>query len=595
MPLRIPDLLDATATRHPTLTAMRVRRDGRWHETSWDEYREQARLVARGFIALGLPAGGCVTITGGNRPEWYLADVGAILAGGVPAGIYATSSAEQCAWITAHCDATIAVVDDARQLAKFESVRAAMPALRAIVVMDEVSDAADPAVVPWSRLLALGETVGEAELDARIAAQRAEDLCTLIYTSGTTGQPKGVMLSHDNITWTTGVVGRELGIRAGDQAVSYLPLSHIAEQVTTLFGSMMYGACISFVPSMDDLGDVLREVRPHYFLGVPRVWEKIQERIEAVGRAGSPLRKRIARWARRVGLAGGYASQEGRPIPFTYSLADRVVFGAVKRKLGMDRARILATAAAPIAKSTLEFFLSLGMPICEVYGMSECTGPGTISSPTRYRTGRAGWCVPGAEIRVAEDGEICMRGRHVFLGYYKDPVATADAIDADGWLHSGDIGVIDAEGWLSVTDRKKELIITAGGENVAPQLVESHLKAIPVVSQAVVVGDRRRYLAVLLTLDPEKVPEVAAQAGSPALDPASASTCATFRAWLDREIAGVNARLAHVQTVKRFAVLPGELTPEGGELTPTMKLRRKVILEKYASVIERLYEGQAGG
>jgi long-subunit acyl-CoA synthetase (AMP-forming) len=272
-----------------------------------------------------------------------------------------------------------------------------------------------------------------------------------------------------------------------------------------------------------------------------------------------------------------------------YGLADKVVFSKVRRQLGLDRARILVTSTAPIGRSTLEFFLSLGLPICEVYGMSECTGPATLSLPSRYRTGKAGVALPGTEMRVAADGEICMRGRHVFKGYYKDPAATADAIDADGWLHSGDIGEIDADGFLQITDRKKELIITAGGENIAPQLIEGYLKSIHVVSQAVVIGDRRRYLSVLLTLDPEKIPTVASLTGSAARDVATAAECEKFTAYLQGEIDAVNRKLARVQTVKRFAVIPGELTIEGGELTPTMKVKRKVVHEKYASLIERLY------
>jgi long-subunit acyl-CoA synthetase (AMP-forming) len=290
-----------------------------------------------------------------------------------------------------------------------------------------------------------------------------------------------------------------------------------------------------------------------------------------------------------VGLAAGYADQRGERQPLLTPLANALVFRKVRARLGLDRARILVTSAAPIGRSTLEFFLSLGLPICEVYGMSECTGPGTISIPSRYRTGKAGYAFPGAELRVAEDGEVCMRGRHVFAGYYKDPAGTAAALDAEGWLHSGDIGEIDAEGFLQITDRKKELIITAGGENVAPQLIEGLLKSIPVVSQAVVIGDRRRYLGALLTLDPARLVDDAKAIGSPARDAVAAATCEIFRAHVQREVDGVNARLARVQTVKRFEIVPTEFTVEGGELTPSMKLRRRIVAEKYEREIERLF------
>ena len=587
MPL-VTDLLDRSARERPDRPALRVKRGGQWRTTTWSEYRAQVRLAARGFMALGLEPGQCVVIIGYNCPEWFIADVGAIAAGGIPVGIYTTSSAEQCQWIAEHCEARVAVVENAEQLAKFRAVRDRLPHLRAIVQMQGAPAGED--VIAWDELLAQGQRlVSEKEVDARLAAQTPDDVCTLIYTSGTTGVPKGVMLSHDNIVWTVEAVNAEAGVEPDMDAISYLPLSHIAEQTSSLFGPMNSGACLWFAESIETLGENLREVRPHYFVAVPRVWEKMQQRMEAAGAQSSGLKKRIARWARGVGLASGYATQHGGAPSPLYKAADALVYAKVRERLGLDRARFLITTAAPIARSTLEFFLSLGLPICEVYGMSECTGPATLSLPERYRTGKAGTCLPGAELRVAEDGEICMRGRHVFKGYYKDPRATAETIDADGWLHSGDIGTIDEHGFLQITDRKKEIIITAGGENVAPQLVEGVVKSIPVVSQAVVVGDRRRYLAVLLTLDPEKVPLVAARAGSSATDPASAARDEAFRAYLERELEMVNAKLARVQTVKRFAILERELSVEGGELTPTMKLRRKVIQEKYAEVIEGMY------
>jgi long-subunit acyl-CoA synthetase (AMP-forming) len=414
-------------------------------------------------------------------------------------------------------------------------------------------------------------------------------MATLIYTSGTTGTPKAVMLSHDNLTWTAQAAVGLVGAGPTDHVISYLPLSHIAEQVVSLHGPLAFGACVHFAESMEKLGETLREVRPTMFLGVPRVWEKIQERIMAAGAQNPPMKKKIAAWARRQGLAGGYAEQQHVARSPMYAVANALVFKKVRKQLGLDRARVLVTSAAPISRDTLEFFLSLGLPICEVYGMSECTGPATASLPDRYHTGKAGFCLPGAELRIAEDGEVCMRGRHVFKGYFKDPQGTADALDADGWLHSGDIGTVDADGFLQVTDRKKDLIITAGGENIAPALVEGYLKGIPVVSQAVVIGDRQRYLSVLLTLNKERIPLDAQTCGSPASDPESAARDERFLSFLQRQIDAVNQRLARVQAVKKFKVIPHEFTVEGGELTPTMKVRRKVVTEKYKSEIDQLY------
>jgi len=586
-PQRISDALDHTAHACADLPALRWKEDGQWASLTWSGYRQQVHLAARGFLSLGLERGKGVAIIGYNCPEWFVAALAAVHAGGLPAGIYATFVPEQCQYIAHHCEAQVAVVENAEHLATFLAIRPALPHLRAIVQMHGVPGA--PGVIGWSELLRRGHDVPDADLDARLAAQSPSDVATLIYTSGTTGEPKAVMLTHDNITWTADVGIAALGLRAGDNILSYLPLSHIAEQLVSLYGPVSFGGCTWFAEGMEQLGDNLREVRPEFFLGVPRVWEKIQERMQAAGEGSSPMRKKLVAWARRVGLAAGAADQSGGRRPLLYPLANALVFRKVRARLGLDRARILVTSAAPIARSTLEFFLSLGLPICEVYGMSECTGPATISTPGRYHTGKAGLAFPGAELRIAEDGEICMRGRHVFRGYYKDPEGTAAALDDEGWLHSGDIGDLDTAGFLQITDRKKDLIITAGGENVAPQLVEGYLKSIPVVSQAVVVGDRQRYLGVLLTLDPARVPTDAVAAGSPARDPITAAQCERFRAYLQRHIDGVNARLARVQAVKRFEIIAGEFTVEGGELTPSLKVRRKVVAEKYATEIARLF------
>jgi long-subunit acyl-CoA synthetase (AMP-forming) len=585
--LRVMDVFERTVRSYGPKPAIRVKRHGSWRTTSWDEYRQQVRQVARALIAVGAPPGAGVCIIGYNCPEWFFADIGAIYAGTVPAGIYTTSSPEQCQYIANHCEAPVVFVENQEQLSKFLAVREKLPHLKALVLMQ--GETSQAGTYSWHKFLELGLRIPESELDKRIAAQSPDAMATLIYTSGTTGTPKGVMLSHDNLTWTANAAAGLVSGQATDEVISYLPLSHIAEQIVSLHGPMSFGACVNFAESMEKLGDALREVRPHYFLGVPRVWEKIQERIMAVGAKNPPLKKKISAWARRQGLAGGYAEQRHARKSPMYAIANALVFKKVRGTLGLDRARLLLTSAAPISRDTLEFFLSLGLPICEVYGMSECTGPATASIPSRYRTGKAGFVLPGTELKIAEDGEICIRGRHVFLGYYKDPLATAEALDKDGWLHSGDIGVIDAEGFLQITDRKKDLIITAGGENVAPALVEGYLKGIPVVSQAVVIGDRQRYLSALLTLNQDRIKQDAEACGSAACDAESAAKDEKFLQFLQRKIDDVNARLARVQAIKKFKVIPQEFTIEGGELTPTMKVKRKVVTEKYKKEIDQLY------
>jgi len=581
------DVFERTVRAHGPKPALRVKRNGAWQTITWNDYHKQVRQVARALISLGTQPGQGVAIIGYNCPEWFFADIGSICAGAVPAGIYTTSSPEQCEYIANHCEAAVVFVENQEQLAKLLAVRGRLPALKAIVVMQ--GESSTPGVYGWTKFLELGLNAPEQELDKRIASQSPDAMATLIYTSGTTGTPKAVMLTHDNLTWTAQTAIGLIGAKADEHVVSYLPLSHIAEQVASLHGPMAFGICVSFAESLEKLGDALRDVRPHYFLAVPRVWEKIQERIMAAGAKNPPLKKKIAAWARRRGLAGGYAEQQRVGKPLTYALANALVFKKVRKQLGLDCARILVTSAAPISRDTLEFFLSLGLPICEFYGMSECTGPATASLPDNYHTGKAGFCLPGAELKIASDGEVCMRGRHVSKGYYKDTLATAEAIDNEGWLHSGDIGTIDSQGFLQITDRKKDLIITAGGENIAPALLEGYLKGIPVVSQAVVIGDRQRYLAVLLTLNAERIAVDAQACGSGACDAETAAGDSKFLDFLQRQIDGVNARLARVQAIKKFKVIPREFTIEGGELTPTMKVKRKVVTEKYKSEIEQLY------
>ena len=585
----VMQVLETTVSRHGGEPAMKVQQGSDWKTTTWREYDRQARQAARGFIKLGLQKGQGVSIIGRDRPEWFVADVGAILAGGVPAGIYTTCSPQQCQYITDHCDAAVTVVEDAEQLAKLQEVRDELPGLQAIVMMDGSDDAED--VYSWDELLALGDEVPAEELQARMDDQQPGDLCTLIYTSGTTGPPKAVMMSHNNLTWTTATLLEEVGgtYGPGDSVVCYLPLSHIAEQVVGLHVPMAIGGCSWFCPDLERLGETLREVRPTIFLAVPRVWEKIQAKITAAAVQNSRLKRKIGAWARKVGLAAGYADQRGKPRPLCYPVANKLVFSKVRALLGLDRCRIAVSSAAPISVDTLEFFLSLGIPICEVYGMSEATGPGTISLPDSYRTGSVGRALKGTEIKVAENGEVCMRGPHVFLGYLKNEEATAEALDDDGWLHSGDVGEIDAKGFVKITDRIKELIITAGGKNIAPQLIEGNLKSIPVVAQAVVIGDKRKFLSALLTLDPERVQLEAKEAGSTARTTAEAAACDTFCAHVQKQVDEVNNRLSRVEAIRKVVILPEELTIDSDELTPTLKLKRRVINEKYAEQIEGIY------
>jgi long-subunit acyl-CoA synthetase (AMP-forming) len=481
----------------------------------------------------------------------------------------------------------VAVAGNEAHLRTLLGLRDQLPQLRHLVLVEGRSSEAG--VVAWEELIRRGEAVAENELEARIAALDPGGCAGLIYTSGTTGPPKAVMISHRNILWTARTVCELFDVGEKDRGLCYLPLSHVAEQCLSLYAPLVSGLSTWFAESLEKVPENLREVRPSFFLAVPRVWEKMQAAIENGLQGASPMRRRLVAWARGVGLRAGFAEQRGEAQPLATTLARALVFSKVRRRLGLDRARICAVSTAPVTRETLEFFLGLGIPILEIYGMSECSGPATVSTPRAHRTGRAGRALPGTEVRIAEDGEILIRGPHVFPGYFKDEEATRAVLDSEGFLHSGDVGELDADGYLKVTDRKKELLVTSGGKKTGPTFLESRLKQLPAVAQALVVGDGRHYLAALFTLDPLRVAAAALEAGSPARDVGSALGCPLFRAHLERQLEGVNAQFARFETIKRFALLPGEWSVAGGELTPTLKLRRKAITEKYRAEIERLY------
>jgi long-chain acyl-CoA synthetase len=562
--------------------------DGTWRQVSWRQYADEVRQAAKALIALGLEPGQPVAVLGFNRPEWVVFDVAAMAAGGAPAGIYTTSSPDEVAYVLNHSEAPVVLVENEHQWKKIEARRDALTHLRHVVVMKGAPVIDDKLVMSWDEFVAKATDVDDAVLEQRLEALEPGGLATLIYTSGTTGPPKAVMLSHDNLTWTAGQAIPVIGLGPNDRILSYLPLSHIAEQQFTIAAPALSGAQVFFAESIDKLAENLREVRPTIFFAVPRVWEKFQAGIsERLGEAHG-AKKAIAERAQEVGKKVNTARGIGEPVrrfaSMQYGLFDRLVYSKIREAIGLGDTKYLITAAAPISKELLEFFAGLGITIYEVYGQSEDTGPTTISMPGKVKFGSVGPVYPGVEMRIAEDGEILVRGRNVFLGYYKDPEAT-DATLVDGWLHSGDLGEIDEEGFLWITGRKKDLIITAGGKNVAPKNIEGSLKNHVLVSEAVVVGDRRKYLTCLVTIDAEasaRFQEVQGTSGDPTADPA---LIAEIQAAIDQ----VNEGLARVEQLKKFTVLPRELSIEGGELTPTLKVKRNKVAENFAAEIEAMY------
>jgi long-chain acyl-CoA synthetase len=594
------DLLPACILRHarerPQRPAIWQERDGVWAAITWARYVEVARGFAGAMIGLGCAPGAAVAILASNRSEWVLAAVGAWFARGVPTGVYQTLTAEQAAYVIHHCEASVVVVEGAAEYRKVSEQKENLPHLKQIVVMAGAEHIRDPMVVAFEAFVQRGLAHGR-EVDQRLADLMPADLATLIYTSGTTGPPKGVMLTHANLAFVgRGAVSILPDAGPDDSSVSYLPLAHIAEQAFSLLGPATAGYAIWMCPQIERLKEVLVAARPTFFLAVPRVWEKFKTALEGKLAQATGAKGAIARWALSVGRrAGPILVEQGPPtgwLGVQQRLAKKLFQDKLAAALGLDRLKLAVTGAAPIGKDVLDFFLSCGIIIHEVYGQSEDTGPTSFNLPGKRRLGTVGLPFPGVEVRIAPDGEIIVRGPNVFAGYFKQPEATAETL-IDGWLHSGDIGEFDAQGFLRITDRKKDLIITAGGKNVAPQNIEKLLKAIRGVGQAVVIGDRQKFLVALLTVDPEQGPALAKEHGWPT-DPAALAHHAGFRAHVEAGVAQANQSLARYETIKHFAVLPVDFTVEGGELTPTQKVKRPVVASRYAAEIAALYAGDGG-
>jgi long-chain acyl-CoA synthetase len=580
-------LFEQASTR-PDAPALFTKQRGAWRAISYRSYAHTVRELARALLALGFTTGDTVSILGFNRPEWAYAAVGAMAAGGAAAGIYTTSSASEIRYIAGHAESKVLVVEDATLLERVLSIADELPALQKIVTMLPC-DSRDPRVIGFDAFLATGKAVDTERLDQRIASLEPGGLASLIYTSGTTGPPKGVMLSHDNLAFTASLAQELAGAGASDCSLSYLPLSHIAEQMFTIHGSVTMGGSVYFAESLEKVPDNLKEVQPTLFFGVPRIWEKFHAKVSGgIANAKGPKR-RLVEWARRVGLRVSQLRMKGREpvglLALEYKAAKRLVFDKLKPAMGLGRARFCVSGAAPIAKEVLEFFASLDVVILEVYGQSEDCGPTSCNLVGRTKLGTVGPPAAGVTVKIADDGEILVRGRNVFLGYMKDPEATREVL-VDGWLHSGDLGALDEDGFLTITGRKKDILITAGGKNIAPKNLEADLKNHPLVSEAVVIGDRRKYLTALVTLDPEALEAFGRTHG---LGPAELHQHPSVRASIQATVDEINKDLARVETIKRFTILSRALSIESGELTPTLKVKRKVVSEHFASEIEAMY------
>jgi len=595
LPKTVVHALHDRAAQQEHRPALWTRRGRAYVPTSWKEYAERVRRFALGLRTLGFGKGQTLAIISFNREEWHVADLAAMALGGVPVGLYTTSAADQLEYILDHSEATVLVVEHDKHLRTALALRARLPRLKHIIALDAPIGPLQEGVVRYEEVLEAGTGVDEKPYWDSVNALEPEALGTLIYTSGTTGHPKGVMLSHRNLSWTARqlILAVDFEAKEDSAILSYLPLSHIAEQIISLHCPLMLGMQVYFADSVEAMPANLRDVRPTFFFGVPRVWEKFKVKAEEGLRSQPPLKRRLVSWARGVASEYHARAQRHERIPVLlqaqYDLARKRVFAPLKARIGMERVEFFATAAAPIGREVLEFFASIDIFIREVWGMTEVSGPGTVNTRDATHLGTVGRPMIGVELRIAEDGEILVRGGNVCQGYYKNPAATAELLDG-GWLHSGDVGQIDGEGYVHITGRKKEIIVTSGGKKTAPGNIEELLKGLPGVGNALVVGDRRNYLVALLTLDAEKGRALAKEQGWPE-DPAELGREARVGAYLQRLIdRDVNPRLSRFETIKRIAVLERDFTVDAGELTPTLKVRRKIVEQKHAALIESLYD-----
>jgi long-chain acyl-CoA synthetase len=577
-----------TVATHPDLVALRAKDGDGWVETTFAQLADQVARTAAGLRSLGVGPGDRVVLMMRNIPEFHVVDLAAVLCGATPISIYNSSAPDQVAYLVGHSKARVAVVEDMGFADRFTPVRDRLPDLEHLVLLSDPQDLAGDDIVPGRALTDGHEPV---DLQAAAAEITPEMLATVIYTSGTTGPPKGVMLTHRNIVWTVQGYLDLVGIDpAGFRAISYLPMAHIAERMVTHYMAGLGGFEVTTCPDPALVATYAREVHPQTMFGVPRVWEKIHAGVQAA-LAADPEAK--ARFDEAVTAAtpiverrtAGTATDEDDA---TWQFLDDVAFRNVRTLIGLDAVEFAVTGAAPIPPELITWFRAIGVPMSEVYGLSETTGPMTWD-PYDVRVGSVGRAFPGVEVFLADDGEVLCRGGNVFAGYLDDPEKTAAALDPDGTFHSGDIGVIDDEGYLRIIDRKKELIITAGGKNVSPANLEAALKTIPAVGQACTVGDQRPFVAALIVLDPEVAPAWFAERGIEAGSLAELAGDERAQAELQRAVEDVMTRFSNAERVKKVALLADEWEPDSEELTPTSKLKRRSILAKYGDRIDALY------
>ena len=570
----------------PDRVALRTR--GGAQEITWSQYGDLVDRLALGLRALGLGRGDTIALMLTNRPEFHLSDAAALSLGASPFSLYQTLAPDQIAYQLMDSNARILITEPAF-LDNVLEARKSVPAVKHVVLVDR---GAEGGLLSFDELL---QTEGDAEEVANArAAVEPDDLLTLIYTSGTTGPPKGVQITHGNIMSAMHALEEAIDFPEGSRVVSYLPMAHIAERATGHYLPIVLGHTVTCCPNPREVIAYLPEVRPTWFFAVPRIWEKLKAGMEARIEADDDAdRKRAFNWALEVGHKRVKLERERKQMPAElaaeHEKADGLVLSKIRAQLGLDEAEILYVGAAPTPMAVLEFFHAIGIPVAELWGLSESCGCGTVNLPGKIKLGTVGQVTPGMELKLGEDGEILIRGPQIMKGYRNMPDQTAEAIDDEGWLHTGDIGEIDDEGYVRIVDRKKELIITAGGKNISPANLEAKLKAHPLVGTACTIGDQRPFVSALVVLDPDVAPAWAAQQGIEDSSLEALANDERVRAGVQQAVDDVNAQVSNVEAIKKFTVLSEDWLPGGDELTPTMKLKRKPIAEKYASEIEAMY------
>ncbi len=598
----IPKILKQTVEKYGDRVAMRKKEYGLWHDTSWNQLYAQVKNVGAALISMGLKRGDCVSIIGDNCPEWVIIDLGIQCAGGVAVGVYSTNAWPQVEYVLQDSESKFFFVENEEQLDKWMHFRDKVPQLKKVIVWDleGLRQFEDPMVMTFDDILKLGRQVVEKEpdlFDSRMEEVSPEDLSVLIYTSGTTGPPKGAMLTHRNVTWMGVAICKDNPVYDTDEVMSFLPLCHIFERLFSVFAQITHGYTVNFIENLDTVTDNMTEISPTVGYAVPRIWEKYLSAVYIKMSDATWFKKLLFGIALKIGKNRATLKMNFKPVPFyvesLYQIAYLGVFRKLKERLGFDRMRVAYSGAAPISPDVLLFFQSIGVNLIEGYGQTEGTGVTCVCRAGKVKFGTVGPPITGTEVKIAEDGEILVRSPSVFKGYYNNPEGTAETLK-DGWLYSGDVGELDEDGYLKITDRKKDIIVTAGGKNITPQYIENKLKFSPYINDAVVIGDRRKFLTSLIMIDEDNVVKYAQDNKIQFSTYRDLTQSDEIIKLIQGEMKQVNDTLARVEQVKKFTIIPKKLYEEDGEMTPTMKVKRKYVNEAFGDLIEAMYGRKRG-